>query len=626
MDQESLSRTAQAASGWELSSLPESSVWQSLYQSDSDIDVYAGHWLTIQSALINKAEQSVVVLKQRGQFQAVASWPDQRKPILSDSRLSEVAELALHQEKTVVLPGDRDADSAVIAFPLHQSAEIVGVVAVEIQTSNKDELSYILRQLQWGSAWLLNRYQHELSPSAGFTDRLGLAIKLVAICLDQQRFLGAASAVCTEWATRFHCDRVSLGYIENQHTRIHAISHNAQFERRSKLCHQLSKAMDEAVDQKSIVCVPQDDESLIVNLAHQQLLGEDSVASICTLPLFRQNISGATVIGAVTLEHAEPDFFHHQRIQQCEQIAALLGPLLDDKRLDDRWVGVKLLEAATEPVKKLLGRGHYTLKLSTILACAVIVLFSVVTGDFHVSAPASIEGWTQRHISAPIDGFLLTSHVRAGDLVREGQPLYELDNRDLRLEQLKWLKKKEQIEKQHIEALVGRDATKAGVLLAQMTQVQAQLELIAEQLSRTEAKAPFAGVVVKGDLSQREGAPVQRGETLLQIAPLDNYRIMLDVLERDIAHVQVGQIGSIKLTALSGQIFDLIIESVMPIAESTEGRNTFRVEARLNAESSELRPGMEGTVRVAVGERRLIWIWTHNLVDWFRVWIWTWWP
>jgi hypothetical protein len=35
---------------------------------------------------------------------------------------------------------------------------------------------------------------------------------------------------------------------------------------------------------------------------------------------------------------------------------------------------------------------------------------------------------------------------------------------------------------------------------------------------------------------------------------------------------------------------------------------------------------MEGVARIDVGRRRLFWIWTHDLVDWFRLLAWSWLP
>ena len=39
-----------------------------------------------------------------------------------------------------------------------------------------------------------------------------------------------------------------------------------------------------------------------------------------------------------------------------------------------------------------------------------------------------------------------------------------------------------------------------------------------------------------------------------------------------------------------------------------------------------LRPGMEGAGKINVERRRLIWIWTHDLMDRLRLWLWRWMP
>jgi hypothetical protein len=39
-----------------------------------------------------------------------------------------------------------------------------------------------------------------------------------------------------------------------------------------------------------------------------------------------------------------------------------------------------------------------------------------------------------------------------------------------------------------------------------------------------------------------------------------------------------------------------------------------------------LQPGMEGVAKVDIDRRRLIWIWTHEIVDWLRLKLWAWLP
>ena len=51
---------------------------------------------------------------------------------------------------------------------------------------------------------------------------------------------------------------------------------------------------------------------------------------------------------------------------------------------------------------------------------------------------------------------------------------------------------------------------------AQLAQAEAQLALVVDRLARTRLVAPYDGVVVSGDLSQRLGSPVQQGEAMAQ--------------------------------------------------------------------------------------------------------------
>ena len=157
-------------------------------------------------------------------------------------------------------------------------------------------------------------------------------------------------------------------------------------------------------------------------------------------------------------------------------------------------------------------------------------------------------------------------------------------------------------------------------------QVDAQLAMVDSQLSRVRVKAAFDGIIVSGDLSQSLGSPTERGEVLFEIAPLDAYRVILEVDERDISEVIVGQTGELVLTGRSDAVIAFKITKITPVSESKEGRNYFRVEAELEKQKDFLRPGMPGVGKILIGERQLIWIWSRPLIDWLRLTLWTWWP
>jgi multidrug efflux pump subunit AcrA (membrane-fusion protein) len=208
-------------------------------------------------------------------------------------------------------------------------------------------------------------------------------------------------------------------------------------------------------------------------------------------------------------------------------------------------------------------------------------------------------------------------------VVRSGELLARLDDRDLRLEQQKWLSQRAQLEKEYREALAAQDRSRVSILGAQIAAAAAQLGLVEEQLGRTRVQAPFDGVVLEGDLDRRLGSPVELGEVLFELAPLDGYRIIVEVDDRDIADVAAGQSGRLALSALPGRTLPLRVERITPIATAEEGRNFFRVEAALEEPSDALRPGMEGVAKIEVGRRRLLWIVTHGLLDWLRLRTWS---
>jgi multidrug resistance efflux pump len=237
-----------------------------------------------------------------------------------------------------------------------------------------------------------------------------------------------------------------------------------------------------------------------------------------------------------------------------------------------------------------------------------------------------VEGAVQRAVSAPFDGYLIESFVRAGDTAKAGQVLCRLDDRDLTLEKTRLLSEREQLIRRHRQAHAAQDRATMAIVSAQIEQAEAALRLVTDKLSRATLVAPFDGVIVSGDLRQLIGSPVELGKLLFQIAPLDSYRIILQVEERDIAQVATGQPGKLTLSGILAERLDFTVEQIMPVSIAQEGRNVFRVEARLQSPSQRVRPGMEGIGKIIAGERNLLWIWTHRLVDWLILTAWKWQP
>ncbi len=110
------------------------------------------------------------------------------------------------------------------------------------------------------------------------------------------------------------------------------------------------------------------------------------------------------------------------------------------------------------------------------------------------------------------------------------------------------------------------------------------------------------------------------------MAPLEAFRVVLQVDERSITDVRLDQTGTLVLSGLPHEGYPFRVAKITPVSTAREGRNYFRVEATPERMPEHLRPGMEGVGKIVVGPRLLVWIWTRDVIDWVRLKTWTWLP
>ena len=587
-------------------------------------------WLALQCRIIADVNDGVVVLQQPGSesFAPLAFWPDERR---DRSHLAEVTERALRDGRGVVQPREDSTASAVparphyqLAYPIRLDNQIRGVVGLDVAWREEAQLQNVMRQLQWGAGWLEVLLRRHADPGEAAQLRVKLILQLVSAFLERQDFKDSASAVTTEIATQLGCDRVVLALLSGKELKIEAVSHTVQFDRHANLLNATVAAMNEALDQHEPIVYPPDrDDRLVVTFAHAELAQMSGAGGVVTLPLHH----GERQVGALTLERAPGFRFETPSVELLEGVAAMLGPLVDLKRAQQRSLPGHAAESAKGVWSKLTGPRHAGFKFGVMLIAALTLFFAFATGPFRVSANARIEGEVQRSVTAPFQGYVRETAKRAGDTVAKGDLLARLDDRDLKLEQVRLQAQREQLGKQYREAMAKRERASVRVVSSQIEQVEAQLALVQEQLGRTEVVAPFDGVLVSGDLTQALGAPLERGQVLFEIAPLDNYRVVLQVDERQITGIRLGQSGELVLSSMPNSSFPVSVSKITPVSMAKEGRNTFRVEAQLQSDSGvRLRPGMEGLAKIHIDDRRLIWIWTHELVNWIKLKFWAWTP
>jgi len=419
----------------------------------------------------------------------------------------------------------------------------------------------------------------------------------------------AAAAFGVELCEAFRCARASIGLLTEASLTLAGSSHPGDLNPGQPGAVALLDAMQEAIDQAEGVAWPAPPGHDFITLAHRQLA---PAAAACTLPL----VEGTRIVGAITLERTAPAFSLPE-LAQLGDVARLAGPVFEMKRqLALPWharLRRELRAALAQPARRT------RLAAGAALACALVLAVPV---PWRVSAPARLEGSVQRAVVAATDGFLQQANVRPGDSVQAGQVLAELAAQDLDLERRRRESELRQHENAYRAAQSRSDRAQMVTLQSKAAEAQAMLSLVEAQLQRARIEAPFDGIVIKGDLSQQLGAPVQRGEVLMVLAPNDSFRLILEVDEADMAAIRPGQRGELALAAQPGQTLPFVTRRIVPVASAADGRNYFEVEAALEQTPPQLRPGLSGVAKVEAGSRSLGWLLAHRALDWLRL---AWW-
>jgi RND family efflux transporter MFP subunit len=604
-------------------------LWASFSSSDSQLE-YCQGWLDLQCARIAHVRQGILVLRDDDQylvFSPVAHWPVGE---VADASLIDLADRVIVEDCGLVsqlattTPENGPASQYYgVAYPLKVEQEITGVVAIAVGIEAETELADAMENLQWGVSWIeLMIRRHQQRSLNRDLPRLQQAVETLTAVLSETHFQAACMAFVTLLASTLHCERVSLGFLRWGRLKVVAVSNSAQFGKRMNLVSSLESAMEEAVFQRAAITLPDSGNSQLVALDHSQLASDHGCTAIHTLPLF----SGDGYYGALTLERSGEHPFSDEDLDTLRAIAALGGEALRDKQELDRPLVIKAAESIRVQSQRLLGAGFLGRKLAGLILIAAALFFSFVTDTYQVAADSQLEGAIRQVVVAPFDGYIDSAPVRAGDVVRKNQLMSKLDERDLRLERLKWVSDRAKLQHQYERAQALHDRAEAKVLEAQLEQNQAQLNLVESRQQRTAQRAPFDGLVVSGDLSQQLGSAVKQGDVLFEVAPLNAYRIILWVDEHQIADIRQGQSGQLMLTAMPGQTFEFVVTKITPLTKARDGGNFFRVESSLSDPAGQLRPGMEGVGKINVDERNVFIIWTQPLVRWLtlRVWSWTW--
>lgn len=258
------------------------------------------------------------------------------------------------------------------------------------------------------------------------------------------------------------------------------------------------------------------------------------------------------------------------------------------------------------------------------LIAAVIALsgaMMLVPMDYKVTCQVELQPVSRRFLASPFAAQLKSCLVEPGDIVEAGQLLAVLDGREIQWELSGVLSDLEKAKKERNTYLSERSFGLAAIARHEAERMQNKASLLQDRLNQLEVRSPIDGVIVSGDLKDTEGAPLETGQSLFEVAPLDRMKVHVGVPEDDIRHVTKSMRAVLQLDAMPSESLETRLESIRPTAEIFEDDNVFIAEAEMDNSDRRLRPGMRGQAKVSTGKQPLGWNLFHKPVAWLVGWL-----
>ena len=396
-----------------------------LMHFDGPPEAFLANLLAVQCRLVRAAHAVVLGPGPGGKGEILAIHPHPGEGESAPPWVGAVLDAAQNASTdgtTVVKPlrGANDmygqpATSHAIVVPLRRGGQNAGAVAgYLLETSKRPVLTAAQEKLEL-TVCLLGLYEARLTLQRrqGDLGRLRMAAEVLTSINEHDDFAGAAMTFCNESASRWQCDRVSLGFLKGRYVQLKALSNTEKFSRKMKLVQDIEGTMEECLDQDVEVIHPANQHATFVSRAAAELSGRHGPTSVLSLPLRRADKPAAVL----TLERPADKPFALGEAEALRLTCDLCTPRLASLYASDRWIGARAVGGVRKGLAFMLGAKHTWIKLIILLILGGVVFLTFAEGDYEAEAPFELQAVRTQVVPALFDGRIDRAYVEPDDPV-----------------------------------------------------------------------------------------------------------------------------------------------------------------------------------------------------------------
>ena len=527
--------------------------------------------------------------------------------------LQECCARSLQTKRSTQVNCSRLNDHVAIAVPIPPEAVqqvFCGLVSVQ-QANSPEALAKARGLLELAShclmlwrSWFMQRQSENFSRNAA-------AVMSVTSAMSHKIDLpGASLVLVNHFRDLLDCHRVAIVFRDNAQSefKILAVSGTDSFDQHSPITVLMQTVSRNACkgDEPAVWSrTPAGSETgeSTIHLALRQLA--DHLRSDCTIVVPTTDCQGQPN-GCLIVAGEKQLADKAATLCSTKLFGNMIGSQLDLLNQAHASTITRTSGAVVRFVRSNLGR--------VILAVAAAIFVAMLVPLPHkIKSDCVIEPVSRRFIAAPFDGKLEQTLVEPGDLVRQGDLLARLDGSEIRM-QLSALRAEYDRESKHCDAaLSSGNIAESQIARHEMEKIALDISLKEKRIGNLEIQSPIDGMVVSGDLKQVVGAPLTVGQSMYEIAPLEELIVEVFIPEEEIGYVEQGMQVSLRTDAFPLSAFTGTIKRIHPRSEMRNEQSVFVAELVLDNPDASLRPGMNGTAKVSGQYRLFGWILFHKV-------------
>lgn len=499
-------------------------------------------------------------------------------------------------------PTIRGVDFIAVPFFLdeHTTGVIGGMVHQSKETTSE---SGVICQLI-AASYEIWRTQSRMSTMGTEVQSTAVVLDLVAKISATETRRDACLVIANELKNHFECDYVAVGLKTAAVTgcELFAISSMADFDNESRTTICFKNAFDEAVMRGGYTVFPSgNDQRQGAMLSHKKLQTHMRVPSAVSVPLRNDHDE---IVGAVTL-------LGKHDLDRRPELRNLIGAL-------EHPIGASLdlvRSAEGGPVRRVVRRirrakdKHLPRIIGGAIGLALLAMLVPMPYGIHCKCVA--EPIVRSFSVAPYEGLLETTFAEPGMIVKKGDLLARMDGRAITYEIAGMTADRQRAARTHDQLLANQqvsDAIRSGL---ERDALQNKLDLLEFKRRNLEVVSPVDGVVLSGSIDKRENYPVQLGETLYEIAPLETLKVELSIPSDEVMHVAEGQSVRLRFDGFGTTRHSATVKRVRPSSTIRDDQNVFIAEVEMENRDFEIRPGMAGNAKVYGNWKTLGWSLFH---------------